>query len=385
VLGFVPASVSSAHHTAGQGIGSVEVNVANSNLVPDNHVFNIKFRTTSPDSIRAYFYDLLDSTAAQVVFTNGYDLNGKGVGQVGAGVLPIVSTPSTILVDSARTGFTATSPTNTKLKAIFQDPIDESRPDRAQFRGGRMINYRRKGFPENLTITFSDVPIDTSINFGIGRGPRPAKFRVIAHTAEGDIRLKFGMADLDRDGTLSRPDDYIAITTEVPGVTPIEQETWRVQLDTTGQGRRGPIVPPREGDVYHLVLNLPLTPSDVFSFRTTGQQVNAANAKNEFQQEPYVVPNPYVGSASFEAERFTVSSRNERRLEFRSLPANCTIRIYTVRGELVQTLHHDGSNDGYVAWDLRTKDNLDIAPGLYIFHIDGNDAGTHIGKFAIIK
>jgi hypothetical protein len=158
-----------------------------------------------------------------------------------------------------------------------------------------------------------------------------------------------------------------------------------VQVDTTGQSKRGPIVPPKGGDVYYLALNIPFGGNDVFSFKTTAQFINQEKARAEFQQEPYVVPNPYVGSASFEAERFAVSGRGERRLEFRSLPANCTIRIYTVRGELVQTLHHDGSNDGYVAWDLRTKDNLDIAPGLYIFHIDGNDAGTHTGKFAIIK
>lgn len=385
VLGFVPASVSAAKHTVGKGVGTAEIRVVNSDLVPDNHVFNIKFKTTSPDSIRAFFYDLIDSTTGKTVFTNGYDLNGKGIGQVGAGLLPVITTPATILVDSARTGYTAASRTNTKIKAIFQDPIDETRPDRANFRGGRMINLRRTAFPSDITITFSDVPLDTSINFGIGRGPRPAKFRVVAHTPAGDIRLKFGMADLDRDGTLSRADDYIAIITEVPGVTAIEQETWRVQLDTTGQGKRGAIVPPKDGDVYHLVLQHPIGTSDVFSFRTSGQQVNAENAKSEFAQEPYVVPNPYVGSASFEAERFAISGRGERRMEFRSLPANCTIRIYTVRGELVQTLQHDGSNDGFVAWDLRTKDNLDVAPGLYLFHVDGNAAGKHVGKFAIIK
>lgn len=385
VLGFVPASVSAATHTAGQGVGSAEIQIVNSDLVPENHVFNIRFRTNSNDSIRAYFYDLVDSTTGEVVFTNGYDLDGKGVGQVGAGVLPIVWTPSTILVDSARTGYTATSTTNTKLKALFQDPINEARPDRAQFRGGRMINYRRPNFPNDITITFSDVPVDTSVDFGIGRAARPAKFRVVAHTPAGDVRLKFGMADLDRDGTLSRADDYIAILTDVPGVTAIEQETWRVQLDTTGQGKRGPVVPPKAGDVYHLVLKHPLTPNDRFSFRTTAQKVNADKAKSDFAEEPYVVPNPYVGSASFEAERFAVSGRGERRMEFRGLPANCTIRIYTVRGELVQTLRHDGSNDGYVAWDLRTKDNLDVAPGLYLFHVDGSDTGKHIGKFAIIK
>jgi hypothetical protein len=56
-----------------------------------------------------------------------------------------------------------------------------------------------------------------------------------------------------------------------------------------------------------------------------------------------------------------------------------------VRGELVQTLHHDGSDDGYVPWDLRTKDNLDVAPGLFFFHVDAGSIGTTVGKFAIIK
>ena len=54
-------------------------------------------------------------------------------------------------------------------------------------------------------------------------------------------------------------------------------------------------------------------------------------------------------------------------------------------GELVRTLHHDGSDDGSVPWDLRTKDNLDVAPGLYIYHVDAGRIGTHIGKFAVIK
>ena len=97
------------------------------------------------------------------------------------------------------------------------------------------------------------------------------------------------------------------------------------------------------------------------------------------------MPNPYVGAASFEPERFAVSGRGERRIEFRALPVGSVIRIYTVRGDLVQTLRHDGSDDGTVPWNLRTKDNLEIAPGLFIFHVDAPGVGTHIGKFAIIK
>ncbi|MGH7450822.1 MAG: hypothetical protein ACRENG_05720, partial [bacterium] len=366
-LGYVPANVSNAKHIAGNGSGSVEIKVINSAQVPDNHTFNLKFRALSPDSIRAVFYDLIDSTTGKVVFTNGSALEGKAVGQVGAGLLPVVNTPATAVIDPNRTGFTPASNTNVRFKTAYQ----KLQP----------INLRRAGYPNDLTITFADVPIDTSINFGFNPA-RPVKFKVVA---PGDTRLKFGFRDTDSDGTLSNVNEFIAIITDIPGVPVLQQETWRVQLDTTGQSQRGPIVPPKQGDVYNLALNKPFGSSDVFSFKTTGQFINAQKAREEFKQEPYVVPNPYVGSASFEAERFAVSGRGERRMEFRGLPANAMIRIYTVRGDLVQTLRHDGSNDGFVAWDLRTKDNLDIAPGLYIFHVDGNGAGTHIGKFAIIK
>ena len=118
-------------------------------------------------------------------------------------------------------------------------------------------------------------------------------------------------------------------------------------------------------------------------FSTSGQRVAAT--PGGFGETPYVVPNPYIGAASFEAERFAEQGRGERRIEFRAIPLNSTIRIYTVRGDLVSTLRQDGSNAGFVAWNLRTKDNLDVAPGLYIFHVDAPGVGSHMGKFAVIK
>ncbi len=53
--------------------------------------------------------------------------------------------------------------------------------------------------------------------------------------------------------------------------------------------------------------------------------------------------------------------------------------------DVVQTLYQDGSTAGYVPWNLRTKDNLDLAPGLYVFHVDAGGLGSSIGKFAVIK
>ena len=67
------------------------------------------------------------------------------------------------------------------------------------------------------------------------------------------------------------------------------------------------------------------------------------------------------------------------------MPQQCTIRIYSVAGELVDTLHHNSTlDDGKVFWDLRTKDNMNLAYGLYIYHVDSPE-GSFIGKFAVIK
>ena len=47
-------------------------------------------------------------------------------------------------------------------------------------------------------------------------------------------------------------------------------------------------------------------------------------------------------------------------------------------------LDHNNLFDGNAWWDLRTENNQEIAPGLYVFHVKG--AGEEkIGKFAVIR
>jgi len=137
--------------------------------------------------------------------------------------------------------------------------------------------------------------------------------------------------------------------------------------------------------MYDARLSIPVGYNDVYSFTVSGQTVNRSLARTLANNKPYVVPNPYAGAASFEPERFATTGRGDRRLEFRNIPLNGTIRIYTVRGDLVQTLHQDGTVAGYVAWDLRTKDNLDVAPGLYVYEVEAPNMNSFVGKFAIIK
>jgi hypothetical protein len=294
---------------------------------------------------------------------------------VGDGLLPVVATGGATEVDAAASGFVA-GDSDARMSSRYSP-------------GYLSKNLRRPGYPDDLRITFSDTVQDTGLALGAIFDPTPAKFYIEALTGDGPLRLQFAFRDRDRDGQLSvapaadgGQGDYIDILCPT-AVSLDSQITWRVQLDTLGRGL--PQRLPGEGDIYRLVLRRPLGADDSFVFGTRGERVDPAAAAAAFVEQPYVVPNPYVGSASFEPARFAISGRGERRLEFRAVPLRGTVRIYTVRGELVRTLYQDESTAGYVPWDLRTKDNLDVAPGLYLFHVESPGGATFIGKFAILK
>ena len=79
------------------------------------------------------------------------------------------------------------------------------------------------------------------------------------------------------------------------------------------------------------------------------------------------------------------SGRGERKIEFQNVPNDATIKIYNIRGQHITTLNHDGNIfDGSVSWDLRTKENMDIAYGVYLYVVESS-IGMKKGKIAIIK
>ena len=371
VVGYQDAQVLNLVQSEGRGIGNVSLQVLNSELVPENHTFSIKFENPD-DSVRVRSYLLEDETLGDTLFTFGQDLIGEGSGPSGSGIMPIISTPNIVQIDSQNTQLNSSSATNIVLKVRYAPSLP----------GG----LRRPGYPENIDLIFSDVILDTSVA-DIGVPSSPVKFTVIAKTLTGDKKLKFKYRDNNNSGsgTLDALGDYIEVLTAKSETPNVLKATWRIEVDTAGLSGT-PIIPPTLNDKYELRLLFPYSSQDKFTFLTKAQYIDPSLAKQQFGKDPYVVPNPYVGAASFEPQRFAVSGRGERKIEFRNLPANCTIRIYTLTGELVQTLKHDGNiNEGIVAWDLRNSSNLEIAPGLYIYHVDGAEVGTFIGKFAIIK
>ena len=80
------------------------------------------------------------------------------------------------------------------------------------------------------------------------------------------------------------------------------------------------------------------------------------------------------------------ATRGERRIYFEHLPSLCTIRIFTINGDLVQTLVHDvGMQNAREYWNLLNRDGFSVAYGVYIAHIDAPGVGEKILKFALIK
>jgi hypothetical protein len=377
VPGFIAAQTSSVIHGKGSGTGTVDIEIVNSTLVPDNRTLLLQFKNTDATNIKSDYFVLKDSANGTVYIDRGTDLEGKGIGQVGAGVKPVIKTPLTAAIDTAGTGLIAGSAANVKFKVLFEG-TSFVKPEKI-----------RQMYPSDIRIEFSNSIVDTSFRFNPGSlKNRPSKFRVYAVKEDGSLaKLRYTFYDSNNDSTLSAHTEFISIldTSTQQNIPGLPDVIWTITVDTTGQFLRGPITKPQGGDAFILRMKLPFNAKDEFSFKTTGQRVDANKAKEDFTQQPYVVPNPYVGAASFEPEKFAISGRGERRVEFRGIPVNAVVRIYTVKGDLVQMLRHDGSLDGIIPWNLRTKDNMDVAPGLYIFHVDGNLTGKYVGKFAIIK
>ena len=100
----------------------------------------------------------------------------------------------------------------------------------------------------------------------------------------------------------------------------------------------------------------------------------------------YVVPDPYVAVNSLEPRNILLSGRGERRIDFRNLPQECTIRIFTMSGRQVKVIHHSApQEDSIESWNLQTDDGLDVSFGVYIYHVEAPGIGEKIGRFAIIK
>ncbi len=125
-----------------------------------------------------------------------------------------------------------------------------------------------------------------------------------------------------------------------------------------------------------------------------------------------VYPNPYLASFEGRDGRRTTYfdlgyeapqkhgtleplEQQDRRIWFINLPAEATISIYTLDGDLVRTIEHrwprPQNGETYLsdyssraAWDLITRNTQAVTSGIYLYVIE-SPVGTQSGKIVIVK
>ncbi len=246
--------------------------------------------------------------------------------------------------------------------------------DEALFEG-KLKTYRK---PSDYEFQFFDTFVDNSTAHPDYPGildSIPTKFRIFNVT--DSTYIKFYVYSAVPDGKLKFGDQIVFLE----------------------KGPNGKFVPSwnfyaQDSDSNYILHNgsklviktkKPLNSSDLFEFNTGTPKSDIQLAK----QNPLrvrVVPNPYVTYSPFELPLNPgVTSGHNRKIDFTHLPANAVVKIFTARGDHVATLYQDGNLDnGAVSWNLKSKENLDVAFGVYFYAVE-SPAGNQTGKFAIIK
>ena len=83
---------------------------------------------------------------------------------------------------------------------------------------------------------------------------------------------------------------------------------------------------------------------------------------------------------------FQISFLIKRRLLFTNIRSISYINLYC-KGVFVDEINVNNSPErGSIHWDMLTREGLEIAAGMYIYHVKSSVTGDEkLGKFAVIK
>lgn len=348
--------------TSGLGTGSINASVLNPETITNGAQYSIKFnsngtipqyRTTTYDVVRTVngVSDTLQKNVDATIF-------GSKVSSLPFdGIVFSFNNDTTVSINYSLTGwyvgqsnlFLVVVPDNTSSSLDVKWPTD----------------YQMEFYDHTVSTTTNNIPVDY----------------LITDLNTGDT-VKTGIIDNDNSKSLTTGDDILLIQ----NIGLQKKYTWRIHYLKNPNPALSPVYP-QPGDKFRIYTNKPFYNGDYFTFTTKAAHIDN-NAANKDLSKISVVPNPYIAAASWEPRSIYPTGRGTRKIDFINLPAKCTIKIYTVAGFLVKTLYKDSSNlnnGGAISWDLVSDDGMDVAYGLYIFHVDAPGIGEYVGKFAVIK
>ncbi|MEX0720894.1 MAG: hypothetical protein WD059_09515 [Balneolaceae bacterium] len=361
------------------GTGIIGVDVLAATAVKSNKEYSLTFENDSvwqteinpvvvlktPDQDEPLFSGSLEEGKIQVPFIDGFAIDIEG--------------PTEITINEESIAYEG--------EGGNYNPIIEPASNSSLF-SSRFIPY-----PADFEVNFTPEIADTSMRVAFGMNEIPTPF-YIENTTAGE-RVHFSIIE-DVDGKRNGEYDHGELIVIIMGTEPDSepqfaggewQASWSIRLlepDPILQPGVDPVLP-SPGSSLKFSIHKPFQNSDEFNFVMKGGEFNSEQAKSSLENI-FVVPNPYVATSDYEPQNTYRSGRGERRIYFMNLPPKCTIRIYTINGELVQTLEHNESIDnGQEAWDLTTKDGMNLAYGVYLFNVEAKGVGSHNGRFAVIK
>ena len=144
---------------------------------------------------------------------------------------------------------------------------------------------------------------------------------------------------------------------------------------------------PKSDDIFRVKFMRPFWKTDNLKFTINSYEGLDEDSLKSTMKEIRVVPNPYVATNVMEPSVSNQFLNQRRRLLFTNIPAQATIKIFTVSGVLVDEINVNNSpQDGAVHWDMLTREGLEIAAGMYLYHVESLATGDKkLGKFAVIK
>ncbi|MFQ5708095.1 MAG: hypothetical protein ACE5HO_11625 [bacterium] len=351
----------SIEHTAGFATGTVEVEVVDRTLIQDGRRFQLTFDDTSTNQTTFSLTDVTDPGNPITIFARSQNFSTD---EFRNDADPLFSGLHTFLFDS----FLGWDSLGTRWK------IGDSNWSI------KLSANSNLGRPEPVAadyeVRFGEAGSDTAL-FST---PIPVPFQV--WNVNKNVKENILVLDQNRDGAWSSGElIFIVSGNTLQNFKPIR---WAITL-TAPADSAVTSVPPENGDVAFISTFKPFTSQDVYVITTKAASVKTQVDKSVLD-DIAVVPNPYIVNSSFEQRSLFTGGQLDRRIQFINLPPKCTVRIFTLRGRLIDTIEHDSSIDnGSAFWDLRTDEGDVVAYGIYIYHIEAPEIGQKLGRFAIIR
>jgi len=397
-LGYVPASFT-LDQTPDQGTGTMDIIAVDPGKIRDDVKYKIVFDTTGSFP----FYE----TSGAIVIRNdvdtlgvrikedqiGTDINEKATDVFDGVAVQIKNSRKTAVLGEQST-WVSGNPANLPTILAYQTPVPPVSYGPMYYfyiTGKSTPNPYYKYFGGDYEIEFFDSMVDTSLKTENKTDhyfqKRPVNFKIKNITSGKYVDFNIWLPLAYRDSVNLVPDGTTKIII-VEYATSVESgetaERWPVMFQYGMSGDENK-ARPKAGDKFRIRIEKKFVKGDSFTFTTKAESMNKSAAKSALNSIK-VVPNPYISAATWEPAQYKVTGRGERKIDFIHLPSTCTIRIYTLSGKLVKTLEKTESlANGAVSWNLISDDGMDVAYGLYIYHVDAPGVGEHIGKFALIK